>query len=805
METLYKDIRYGFRSLIKQPAFSAIVIVTLTLGIGANTAIFSLVNETLLRPLAFKDPDQLVIVWGTGPQVTRASISETNFLDYQEQNHVFAHLAAFNSAALTLTGGANPERIRGARVSSGFFDVLGVQPILGRTFLPGEDQGGHDAVVLSYGLWQRWFGSSQDVVGKVLVLDGRSYPVLGVLPANFEFSVPGVFAPVDLWMPAVLKRDEGQRNRNYLRVIGRFKDGVDLQQAQAEMNTITRRLATLHPELGELGTRLVPLKEQIVGDVRQMLLLLLGAVGFVLLIACTNVANLQMARASRRLREFAIRAALGASRRRIVRQLLTESLLLALIGGALGLVLGWWSTGLMNQLGLGGTVRTTRNSLDLPVIAYSLFLSVLTGILFGLAPALRSSAGNLSNWLKDGFKSSGLGFVGQRLRRVLTVSEIALSVVLLVGAGLLLRSFMRLLAVDLGFDTEHILTMRLVLPKYSHPDATQQAAFYTQVTERLGSLPGVEAVGAIDDLPLTPDRDTTTFSAENSEWVPAGLLPRAQIRSVTPDYFKAIGVQLLEGRTFLQSDTATVPLVIMVNQSFARRFFPDRHPVGQRITFDSPPASLHWLTIVGVVQDTHDLGLHLQPEPEIYQPYQQNTLPYMSFVVRSAGNPQGLAVAVRDTVRSLNKNLPVGVPQSMESVVESSVAPRRFNMTVLSVFAILAVVLAAIGIYGVMSFAVTQRTQEIGVRMALGAQRRDVLKLVLKDGMRLTLVGVAIGLGAAFLLTRLMRNLLFGVAPSDVVTFASVTVGLFVVALIACYVPARRATNVDALVALRYE
>jgi putative ABC transport system permease protein len=804
MEILFKDIRHGIRSLAKRPSFTVIVIMTLALGIGANTAVFSLVNATLLRPLPFKDPDQLVVVGGTTPQASQTNVSEPNFLEYQEQNHVFAHIATFNGANLTLTGGVNPERVRSARVSLDFFNVLGAEPLKGRLFLPGDDQpGGNRVIVLSHGFWRRQFSSDPNIVGQTVLIEARPHVVIGVLPADFEFSIPGSFAPAEMWIPAVLRRDNALRGTNYLRVIARLKPGIDLRQAQGEMDTITRRLANEHPELAGIGPRLVPLKEQIVGQIRLMLLLLLGAVGFVLLIACANVANLQLTRAADRQKEFAIRVALGASRGRVVRQLLTESLLLSLFGGALGVALGWWAIRLLAEPGPGALGRGTANRIDLAVITYSLLISLLTGILFGLAPALQASAAGWSSSLKEGGRSSGAG--RQRLRSLLTVSEIAFALILLIGAGLLLRSFASLLKVEPGFDIEHVLTFRLSLPGYAYPDTEKQAAFYGQVIEQIGSLPGVKAVGAIDDLPLTSDRDSENFTIQGREPLTANQLPTAEIRSVTPAYFQALDIPLIEGRAFGNEDTNKSPPVFMINESLARRFFPNESPLGRRMTFDSPPATIHWSTIVGVVRDVHDLGLDLKPEFEIYQPYQQNTLSYMNLVVRTDGDPRALAGGVRSAVRSLDKNLPVPMPEPMEGIVASSIAQRRFNMIILAVFAGIGMLLAVVGIYGVVSYGVTQRTQEIGLRMALGAQRRDVLALILRGGMKLTLAGVTIGLAAAFWLTRLMTSLLFGVTKTDVVTFATVTALLVFVALLACYIPARRATKVDPLVALRYE
>src|SRR5262245_27076724 len=806
IETLIRDLRYGARTLMKSPGFTFVSVLTLALGIGANTAIFSLVNATLLRPLPFKDPDQLVVVWGTAPESSRRPISEPNFLDYQKQNQAFSDIAAFGGAALTLTGGANPERVLGARVSEDFFKLLGVQPSIGRAFLPGDDQAGHNAVaILSSSLWRRRFGSDRNVVGQSILIDAKPHTVIGVLPAGFNFTIPGYFAAGELWIPTALKGDESLRGRDYLRVIGRLKAGVTLGQAQTEMSMIAQRLKTEHPQLGEIGTILVPLKEQVVGGVRLILLLLFGAASFLLLITCTNTANLQVARASGRAKEFAIRASLGASRRRVARQLLTESLLLALFGGAFGAALGWWGLRLLAQLQADAITPAAPNKIDIAVITYSLLISALTGVIFGLAPAFQFSSANLSNPLKDGGKTSGSGAFGQQLRSLLTIIEIALSLVLLIGSGLLLHSFVRLMGVRPGFDTEHVLTSRLFLPAYSYPDPAKRAAFYAAAINRIGSLPDVKVVGAINALPLTSERHSADFIIQGQEDVAASRLPIAETRTVTPDYFRAMDTPLVAGRAFTDEDTSTALPVIMINQSLARRFFPNESPVGRRISFDYPPKAFRWVTIVGIVQDAHDLGLDTQPEPEIYQALQQNTLPYMNLVMRTDGDPRGLAAIAREEIRALDKNLPVTGFAMMENIAAASIASRRLNLIIMSVFAVLAMLLAIVGIYGVMSYAVTQRTHEIGLRMALGAQTSDVVKLILRAGMKLTLTGVIIGLAAAFGLTRLMVTLLFGVTPMDAVTFVTVTIVLIFVALLACYIPARRATKVDPLVALRHD
>jgi putative ABC transport system permease protein len=679
--------------------------------------------------------------------------------------------------------------------------------LLGRTFLPEEGQAGrNNVVVLSHGMWQRRFGSDPQIIGQTIHLDTKLTTVIGVLPPNFEFSLPGFFRSAEMWVPAVLSRDNAERNDFYLRVVARLKPGVTVQQAQADMDVIGRRLAQQYPQaLAGVGVKLVPLHEQVVGNVRPVLLILLSAVGLVLLIACANVANLQLARASSRQKEMSVRAALGASRGRVVRQLLTESAVLALLGGAVGVAVATWGIGLLMGLAPAGISRGSANSLDPAVLAFSLVISLLTGILFGLAPALQFSSPRLNETLKEGGRASSESAGGGRLRNVLMVSEVALSMVLLIGAGLLVRSFVRLLEVKPGFDTANVLAVPLSLPRYSYPDAAQRAALYKRAIERIGALPGVRAVGAIDDLPLTPDRDSGGFIIEGRAPLAADQLPLAEERSVTPDYFRAMGIPLLGGRTVAESDTSSAPAVLVINQSLARRFFPGQDPVGQRLAFVSAASPPAWITIVGVVGDVRDLGLASQPELEVYQPYQQSTVSYMNLAVRTASAPESLAAVVQSEIHSLDKDLPLFSPRPMEVVLAASIADRRFNLLLLGVFASLGLVLAAVGIYGVISYTVARRIHEIGIRMALGAQASDVFALVVGQGLRLAILGVAVGLMGALALTRVLSRLLFGVTPTDPVTFAGVALLLLFVAALACYIPARRALRVDPVEALRYE
>jgi putative ABC transport system permease protein len=814
-DEVFQDLRYGVRMLLKNPGFTVIAVLTLALGIGANTAIFSIVNATLLRPLPYKNPDQIVMIWGTNPGGYgwrgKTGFSAPSFLDYQQQNRVFERMATFNGVGFTLTGAGRPENIRGGMVTAEFFDVLAVQPILGRAFLPEEAQTGRDHVaVLNYSLWQRRFGLDPNIIGQTIQLDATPYTIIGVLPQGFDFTIPDYFKSRDLWVPNVLPRDNSERGHKYLIVIARLKPEVTLSRAEPEMRAITERLAREYPgQMTGFGVKLTPLHEQFVEDTRLVLLLLFGAVGFVLLIACANVANLQLARASTRQKEIAIRAALGASRVRLLRQLLTESVLLALIGGALGILVTSLGIRLVTGLGPAGVPQETVVTLDSTVLAYSLSLSLITGILFGLAPALHATPKRLSESLKEGGRNSTANESGLRLRKLLTVSQVALSLILLIGAGLLIRSFVGLLQVNPGFETKSILTARFDLPKYSYREATKQAAFYTQIMERIKALPGVIAVGTTDELPPTMGRHTNTFSIEGRAPIDQSNQSLAvQDRLVSADYFRAMGIPLIAGRVFSGADDGSATPVALINQAFARRFFPNENPIGQHLRFGSANP---WITIVGIVGDVRGFGLDKQPNSEIYLPYQQqrflpyNPLPNMHLVVRAAGDPSGIAAAALGSVRELDKDLPLPQARTMETAIAASIAERRSNMLLLGIFALIALILAAVGIYGVISYSVAQRTQEIGIRIALGARSLDVITLVLRDGMRLVLLGIAIGLAGAFALTRWMSSLLFEISATDPLTFAVIALLVALVALLACIVPARRATKVDPMIALRHE
>ncbi|PYJ97971.1 MAG: hypothetical protein DME23_13390 [Verrucomicrobia bacterium] len=797
------DLRFAIRQLLKNPGFTIVAVLTLALGIGANTAIFSVVNAVLLRPLPYKDSSQLVMIW----QGRGTPVSPLNFLDYEKQNRVFEQMATFNAGSLTLTEIAEPERIRTGLVTADFFEVLGVRPILGRTFSSGEDQEGqNNVVVLSHGLWQRQFGSNPKIVGQTVVLDKKPHLVIGVLPSDFAFSVPGVFKPADMWAPAVLSRDNAQRGNFYLHVIARLKAGVTMQQAQSALNLITQQLAQEYPQaLSGVGARVVPLHEQMVGNARTGLLIMLGAVGFVLLIACANVANLQLARASARQKEMVIRAALGASPKRMVRQLLTESVFLALLGGALGMLLAEGGTGLLSKLGPANLPGGTTDGISWVVFAFCLGVSVCTGILFGLAPALQLSSIQLNESLQDRSGGPAARMDGRRLRSVLMVSEVALSMILLIGAGLLIRSFVQLDEVKPGFATKDVWTVPLELPRFSYAEAPRQAALYQQALERVGNLPGVDAVGGIDDLPLTSDRDANRFTIEGLPPFDPGQSPVTQIRTVTPGYFRTMNIPMIKGRPFDGRDTSSALPVLLINQSFAQRFFPREDPIGRRVKFGLLSEPSQWLTIVGTVGDVRDLGLDANADLEVYVPYEQSPLPYLNLVVRAKGNPTSLAAAVRDEIHGLDKDLPLLSVRPMEAVLAASIFERQFEMILLSVFASLALLLAAVGIYGVISYSVSQQTRQIGIRMALGAQPADVLKLVLQSAIWQTLLGAAVGLAGALALTHVLKSQLYGVGPADPATIGGVALLVFAVALFASWLPAHRAARVDPMEALRYE
>jgi putative ABC transport system permease protein len=809
MKTLLQDLHYGLRMLRKNPGFTLVAVVALALGIGANSAIFSVVNSLLLRPLPFEQPDRLVQVWESSAKLGRNEIpaSFPNFADWRDQNHVFEQTVAYSDWSFNLTGAAEPERIRGAIVSPAFFSTLGIKPILGRTLLPDEDQPGKDlSVVISRKLWQRRFNSDPNVVGKTIDLNGKNFAVVGVAAGAAD--LPGLSDDTELWAPVSQGFGFTNRRGHYLNVIARLKPGVGLDQARAEMSRIAAALSRQYPEANaDRGVRLVPLQEQVVGDVRLALLVLLGAVVFVLLIASTNVANMLLARAASRRKEIAIRTALGAGRWRLVRQLLTESLLLSLVGGTLGLLLALWGVDLLVAFGPSDLPRVKEVAVDGRVLAFTFAVSVLTGLVFGLMPALQSSRPELNETLKEGGRSATGGAARRRVRSSLVVAEVALSLVLLIGAGLLLKSFFRLRAVNPGFNPHGVLTMQIDLSGPNYQKGSQLTAFRDQLLERVEALPGVEAAATASAVPVAPDANfwRLSFAIEGQTPDPANRLI-AYYNGISPDYFRVMQIPLLRGRAFDEHDMRNAPGVVIVNETLARTYFPGSDPIGRRITLnDENPKEEDWATIVGVVKDTKPRELSGEPVAEMYMPYAQQPEPNMALMIRTAGRPDAVAAAVRREVLAIDHDQPVYGVRTLPAVMSEAVATPRFRTYLLGVFAALALVLAVVGIYGVMSYAVTQRTHEFGIRMALGARGKDVLKLVVGHGMALALAGVLIGLAASFALTRVMAGLLYGVTPTDPLTFASLSLLLVAVALLACLVPARRAAKVDPVVALRYE
>ena len=807
METLWQDLRFGLRQLLSKPGVTLIAVLSLALGIGANTAIFSLVDAVLLRPLPFHEPDRLVMVWEDATQVgfPRNTPAPANYADWKSQNKTLEDMAALNWRNYALTDEGEPEKVEAQGVTANFFSLLGVKPLLGRSFTADEDKEGADRVALiSYGLWQRRFGGDPALVGKEILLDGQKRTVLGVMPAGFQF----LSKETGLWVPmAFSAEDLANRGGHYLTVVARMKPGVTLTAASADIAAVTRRINQDHPMHGfELGSVVISLREQLAGDVRISLIVLLVAVGCVLLIACANIANLLLSRGASRYREIAVRTALGAGRLRIVRQLLTESTLLAVAGGLTGLLFAWLSFSFLKQIIPESMAMNAGVKIDARIFGFTLLLSLLTGIVFGLAPALQAAKVDLNEALKQSCGRTGTGAGHRRLRSALVVTEIALALVLLVGAGLLIQTFLKLRALDIGVNPENVLTLRTQLPRSKYGELSRRTAFYQQVLERVRALPGVVAAGYTTAVPLTWKGGTSGFTVEGKVEGPG---QDANNRQVTAGYLETMGVKLRQGRFFDEHDDAQAQPVAVINETMARQYWPGESAVGKRFRLGGTDSTSPWRTVIGVIGDVKEMGLEAPPKAEFFFPYQQ--LPDMlwnlprDLTVRTTGDPLSVAAAVRQAVWSVDPAQPVSNVRTMEEIMAEEVAQRRIGMTLLAAFAALALLLASLGIYGVLSYAVTQRTQEIGIRMALGANRRAVLRLVMADGLRLAGVGVAIGLGASFALTRLMSGLLFGVSASDPRTLVGVTLLLTAVALLACYIPARRAAKVDPMIALRYE
>lgn len=800
---MINDLRYAFRQLIKSPGFAAVTILTLALGIGACTAIFSVVNTVLLRPLEYPDPARLVVIRETQlPDFPEFSVSPPNYLDWEKQTKSYENLAAYAGSRINLTGDGEPQQLVGVKATAHYFDVYGVKPALGRTFLPEEDAPGKNhVVVLSYPFWQRVFGGASDVLGRPIQLNGEPYTVVGVAPPGF-----GLASKVDAWMPMAFKPDEtanDARGGHYLNVVGRLRPGVTVAQAEAELKVLAAQLATQYPDSNKgWGIFMMPLQDYSVRDVRAVLYTLLGAVGCVLLIACANIANLLLARATARHREISIRAALGASRARLVRQLLTESVLLAVCGGLAGVLLARWGLDALLALAPANLPRMTDIHLNSGVLVFSLALSVLTGLVFGIAPAWLAARADVNEALKQGSRGSTEGGARGRLRSALVVIEVTLALMLLGGAGLLARSFIQLAHVDPGFVPENATVLRLSLPQKKYALPEQQNAFAGALLERVKNLPGVQAAGLTHSMPLVSDY-VLGFNIEGRPAIAPSDLPSTNYYAVTPEYFRAMGIRLVRGRVFSAQDDAKAPRVAIINETMARQHFPNEDPIGKRINITNGPDA--WREIIGIVGDIKQYGVDKATSNQAYEPFAQVPFSSLNVVIRTSGQPAALLGAIRPTVYAVDKDQPIGTIRPLEEIVADSIARQRFAMTLLTVFSLVALVIAAVGIYGVMAYSVVQRTGEFGIRMALGAQQRDVLRLVLAQGGKLVGLGLLIGLAATLAASRAMGSMLFNTSAQDPLTLGGITLLLGAVALVACLLPASRATKVNPIEALRAE
>jgi len=817
IEQFLKDVRYGARNLLRTPMFTLVAVNTLALGIGANTAIFSVVNAVLLRPLAYKDPERLVTIL----HIFNNPVAVGNYVDWRAQSRSFEAMGAAEYWSPNLTGSDPAEHLLGLRMTQNLLPMLGVEPFLGRVFVPGEDQtGAEHEVVLSHRLWQRRFNNDPNVLGKSIVLDGQGYTVIGVMPAEFHFA-PFWATRAELWAPLAFGDRIHNRGGNSLRVFARLRPGVTLQQARAEISTITARLEKQYPGTNR-DVFVTPLKENVVGKVETPLLILLGAVGFVLLIACANVAHMLLARTADRQKEIAVRTALGAGRWRVIRQFLTENLLLAAIGAAAGLLLAMWGTRALVLLSPSKLPRVDMVAIDAPVVLFLVGVTVLTALTFGLAPAWQAAIGNLSGALKEGGRGGTDGIRRNRLRTFLVASEFALAFMLLIGAGLMIRSFFALESVDPGFNPRHVLSMVVSVAGLNEASEERRGIFYSQLLDRVRALPGVASAGGINHLPLAGDIWGWSFAIEGRPKPRPGESPGAVYRVVMPGYFETMRLPVLRGRAITERDDAHAPGVVLINERAASQYWPGEDPIGKRISFDagnsqtsvnnsSPPT---WLMVIGVVKNAKQSDWADDVEPEAYLAALQNQdflgaqgshIAYLTLVVRTSGDPAAMAASVKETVWSFDRNLPISEVVTMDRVIADATAEPRFEMLLLGVFAVIALVLAAVGIYGVMSYSVSRRTHEIGIRISLGAGRADVLGMVLRQGMVQASAGTATGIAGALLLSRLMAGMLYGVRPTDPVTFAGVGIVLGLAALAAMCVPARKATRIDPMVALRHE
>ena len=812
IETLMQDVRYGTRVLTKHRGFTVVAVFTLALGIGANTAIFSVVNELLLRPMAYRDADKIVMVWEVTPEGRHQNTtSRGNFKSWRQQATSFEDLSAFTDQRLNLTGEGEPEELSVQFATPELFKILGVEPVLGRPLMPEDAEAKSPIAVLSYGLWQRRFGGRSDIVGQSITLNGVPNTVVGVMPANFQFHIKqrsGTGRPPELWSVLPMPSGPGAADHGrFLSVVARLKQGVSVEQANAEMRTIATRLSAEAPQYNlNYSSEVLPLREQFFGNVRRALWLLLGAVGFVLLIACANVANLLLSLATSREKEIALRAALGARRLRIVRQLLTESLMLAILSSLMGLGIAWLGIKALIAISPKDLVSLQNTNLNWTVLLWTLGVSVLTGIVFGLAPALHVTRLDLNDALKEGGKGdTGQASGSRKLRSLLVVSEIALAVVLLASAGLLVKSFMRLQEVDRGFNSANVMTMVVRLPEARYKDDPQVVGFFRAALDHINTLPGVQSAGVINFLPFYGGLGSATGFTIAGRPAPApGQEPTTDVRVADPGYFKALEVPLLRGRQLNDTENTEAKHVVLINEALARKYFAGEDPIGKRIDvamFDAPNPT----EIIGVVGNVRYENLIDGFEPAVYFPHPELAYSFMTFVVRTDGDPLAIAPALQREIRSLDPNQPVSDVRTMDQVMSDTFSRARFNTVLLALFAGLATLLSAVGIFGVMNYSVALRTHEIGLRVAVGAQPRQVLLLILRQGLLLTIVGVVVGLVAAFALTRLLSGLLFGVAAVDPATFATISIVLVTVSLLACYLPARRAMKIDPLVALRSE
>ena len=804
---LGQDIRYGLRILRKNPGFTTIAVIALALGIGANTAIFSVVNAILLKPLAYKSPDQLVMIWEEATHLgfPKDTPPPANFLDWRQQSSVFEGMAATSYRSFNLTGVGEPERLEGRRVSANLFDLLGVQPIFGRTFVPEEDKPGSKVVLLNESLWQHRFGGDPAVIGRTLSLNGEPYTVVGILPRTVRLPASGNWHD-QVWVPMAFSSEEAaNRGSHYLEVIARMKPGVTLAKAQAEMDTIAARLAKQYPDVNaRRGAVVRPLHEEIVGNIKPALLILLGAVTFVLLIACANVANLLLARAAVRQKEIALRLALGANRARLSRQLLVESVMLSLFGAAVGLGLAYYGLSILTRFIPPDVAYPDAITIDAKVLLFTLLVAVATGLVFGLVPAAQASHFSLNETLKEGGRDAAAGVSGKRLRSSLVIVEVATSFILLVGAGLLINSFFHLRNLDPGFRADHLLALSVDLSETRYPDPQRRTAFFDEVKRRLQSLPGAQSVAVAGNLPFTYNGDSMGIAVEGIPDPPIDQWPDVVFRTVGPEYFNTMGIPLVGGRDFNDRDSRNTTLGVVVSEKMVRHYWPNDDAIGKHLKPGSTKSDVPWFTVIGVVKDVRQNDFIAEPKMQMYFNYRQlKDLVPNAFILRTSVDPLSLATSARNTIWGVDKDQPVSNIDSMEHIVAGAVARQRFSTLLLGLFAGVALVLAAVGIYGVMSYTVAQQTREIGVRIALGAQRSDVLKMTVKHALKLVGLGLTCGLIAAFVLTRVMANQLFGISATDPLTFAIIALVQSLVALLASYLPAIRATRVDPIIALR--